>query len=95
MISKETVILALKQCEDPELAIDVYTLGLIYDIICGEETVEVKMTLTSPMCPYGPWLLNEIEGKVKEVTQAKTVKIDLVFEPLWQPTEEVKLLLGI
>ncbi|MBI5391995.1 metal-sulfur cluster assembly factor [Candidatus Woesearchaeota archaeon] len=95
MISKEQVIQALKQCEDPELQIDVYTLGLIYDIRCSEEKVDIKMTLTSPMCPYGPWLLNEVETNVKEITNAKEVKIDLVFEPLWQPSEEIKLLLGI
>ena len=95
MIDREKVIDALKQCNDPELEMNVWFLGLIYDIYVDGEKVKIKMTFTTPFCPYGPALLDMIKGKVKELAGASEVEIELVFEPKWEPSEDVKLALGI
>ncbi len=94
MITKEKTIVALKQCMDPELGIDVWTLGLIYGVDIKEQVVAIRMTFTSPMCPYGPMLVQDITNRVKGAG-AKDVKIDVVFEPVWKPSEEVKEMLGM
>ena len=95
MINKEKIIEVLKNCYDPELRIDVYTLGLIYKLEIIGSKVNIQMTLTSPMCPYGPMILDDVKTKVGTVENVKDINIDLVFEPVWQPTEEVKLMLGL
>jgi len=95
-MKKEDIINVLKKVNDPELMIDIWTLGLIYDIDIQDSNINIKMTFTTPMCPYGPFLVDEIKKKIKvEIKAAKEIKIDVVFEPLWQPSEEVKNLLGI
>ena len=94
MITKEQVIDALKQCNDPELEMNVWFLGLIYDVDTDGENVKIKMTFTTPFCPYGPSLLDTIKTKVKEVGAAD-VQIEVVFEPKWEPSEDVKLALGL
>ncbi len=95
MPNKEELIELLKTCFDPELQIDVWTLGLIYDLRLEAATVNVKMTLTTPFCPYGPQLLEEVEGKLMQAEGVKKVNIDLVFDPAWQPSEELRAMLGI
>ncbi len=95
MISREAVVEALKKAQDPELNIDVWTLGLIYDIKLEEAKVGLRMTFTSPMCPYGPWLLEDVKSKVKQVPGVSDVAIEVVFDPPWQPSEEIKLMLGV
>ncbi len=95
MITREAVIETLKQCYDPELNIDVWTLGLIYDIKIEEEKVDIRMTFTSPFCPYGPWLLNTIKEKLTEATKLKTINLEVVFEPVWRPSDDIKLILGM
>jgi metal-sulfur cluster biosynthetic enzyme len=94
MITKEKTIAALKQCMDPELGVDVWTLGLIYDVDIKGTIVAIKMTFTSPMCPYGPLLVQDITNKVKKAGSTE-VKIEVVFEPMWKPSEEVKQMLGM
>lgn len=94
MITKDQIIEALKQCNDPELEMSVWFLGLIYDIEIGDGIVKIKMTFTTPFCPYGPHLLDMIKAKVKEAG-AKDVQIEVVFEPKWEPNEDVKMALGI
>ncbi len=95
MITNKKIIEALKKCIDPEIGIDIYTLGLIYDIKLIKNKVKVKMTLTSPMCPYGPMFIKEIKLRLKEIKGIKAVDVELVFDQPWQPTEEVKLKLGV
>ena len=85
----------LKKINDPEIQIDVYTLGLIYNLEIIDNSIKLKMTFTSPMCPYGPWLMNDIKTKLKGMEGVKNVDIELVFEPPWQPSSEVKMMLGI
>lgn len=94
MITKEKAVTVLKTCKDPELDLDVYTLGLIYNVEIAKDVVDIKMTFTSPMCPYGPMLLEQIKGALMRAG-AKTVNIDVVFDPPWKPSEEVKEMLGM
>ena len=94
--NNKKIIEVLKKVNDPELHIDVWTLGLIYNIDIKENIIDIKMTFTSPMCPYGPFLVDEIKNKIKESNKSiKEVKIEVVFQPLWQPSDQVKEMLGI
>ncbi len=95
MPDKEKVIDALKNCLDPELHLDVWTLGLIYNLDIDEGKVSIKLTFTTPFCPYGPMLLEDIEQKVREVEGVKDVSLEVVFDPPWQPSEELKAMLGV
>lgn len=96
---KERVIKILKSCYDPEIPVDVYELGLIYDLAVSDEgDVDIKMTLTSPACPVAGSLPPEIESKVKAVDGVKDVKLAVVWDPPWKPemmTEAAKLKLGM
>jgi len=94
-LTKKQAVDELKKIIDPELGIDIYNLELIYDVkIGGDNSVVVKMTLTSPMCPYGPAILGEVKDRLQK-KGFKNPEIDLVFEPLWTPSEKVKILLGL
>lgn len=95
MATKEEVIEVLKTIEDPEIGIDIYTLELIYELKVEDNNIYVKMTLTTPFCPYAPMLLDEIKMKLKQLKDVKDVTIDLVFEPRWQPSEELRAMMGI
>lgn len=96
MPDREQVIEALKNCYDPEIGIDVYTLGLIYDLRIDENgSVYVKMTLTTPFCPYGPELIEDLKNKVSSVESVTGVEVELTFDPPWQPSEELKAMFGI
>ena len=97
MLTKDSVINVLKQINDPEILVDVWTMGLIYDIQINEKKkhITITMTLTTPMCPYGPMLLEEIKARLKEDTGAKEVTLNLTFDPPWQPSEELRMMLGV
>jgi len=90
---------ALRTCYDPEIPVNIYELGLIYDVHADEAgVVEIKMTLTSPHCPAVQSLPAEIESKVKALSGVTDVKIDLVWEPPWDPSkmsEAARLQLGM
>lgn len=80
----QKIIDQMKTCYDPEIPVDVWELGLIYEINLSEEIdLKVVMTLTSPNCPAVETLPAEIESKLKEITELKSVKLDLTFEPTW------------
>lgn len=90
MVTKDQVIEKLKQVDDPELHIDVWTLEIIYDIDIHEDgKVHINMTFTTPFCPYGPALVNEIRMKVNEIEGVEDTNVDVVFEPPWKPSEEL------
>ncbi|MBC8490385.1 MAG: DUF59 domain-containing protein [Ignavibacteria bacterium] len=95
---KEEIIKVLKTCYDPEIPVDVYELGLIYDIkISEEKNVNITMTLTSPACPVAEALPLEVEEKVEALPLVKDVKVDVTFDPPWSPdkmSEVAKLELG-
>ncbi|MBS3133669.1 metal-sulfur cluster assembly factor [Candidatus Woesearchaeota archaeon] len=94
-IQKESAIEVLKKVNDPELNIDVWTLGLIYDININENNLNIKMTFTTPMCPYGPWLVEDIKKKLSEIKGVNSVNIEITFNPPWQPSEELRAMLGV
>jgi FeS assembly SUF system protein len=81
----QLVIDTIKTCYDPEIPVDIWELGLIYEINIDEENnLNVKMTLTSPSCPVAETLPPEVEQKLREVTGIKSAKIELTFEPPWE-----------
>ena len=95
---RSDVIAALKTCYDPEIPVDIYELGLIYEVeVDVNGTVSVKMTLTSPACPVAGTLPGEVEEKVRSVEGVKDAKIELVWDPPWDKemmSEEAQLALG-
>ena len=96
MPTKEDVMNILKGVNDPEIGIDIVTLELIYSINASENgKVDIKMTFTTPMCPYGPMLVEEIKAKVSEINGVKEVNVDVVFDPPWQPSEQLRATLGV
>ncbi|MBP9838364.1 MAG: DUF59 domain-containing protein [Proteobacteria bacterium] len=95
MINRDEVIEAIKRVIDPELYIDIWTLGLIYDVQVDDGAVNIRMTFTSVACPAGPQLVGEIKEKVSEVSGVETVNVEVVFIPQWEPSEDLKAMLGI
>ena len=93
------IINVLKAIFDPEIPVDVYDLGLIYEIkIDNDFNTEIIMTLTSPNCPVAESMPKEVEDKVGEVHGVKTSKVNIVFDPPWDKemmSEEAKLDLGM
>ncbi|MAU36045.1 MAG: FeS assembly SUF system protein [Flavobacteriales bacterium] len=95
----EQVIDVICQIYDPEIPVNIYALGLIYDVQVSENfDVKIIMTLTSPNCPVAETLPVEIEEKVKTIPAVKNVNVEIVFEPPWSKdmmSEEAKLELGM
>jgi len=95
----EEIIKELKTVYDPEIPVDIYELGLVYDVqISDDADVLVLMTLTSPNCPVAESLPMEVEEKVKGVEGVKYAKIELTFEPTWTKdmmSEEARFELGM
>ena len=95
MVTREQLIEnVLKKYEDPELMIDVWTLGLIYELTVESDAVKVTLTFTSPMCPYGPTMVDELKSLILK-EGATSVDIEITFEPPWQPSEELKDMLSM
>ena len=96
---KEKVIKEIKKIYDPEIPVNIYELGLIYDVkISDDYDVMIEMTLTSPNCPAAESLPLEVEEKVKAIDVIKNAKVNIVFEPPWTKemmSEEAKLELGM
>ena len=96
---KDKVIAEIKKIYDPEIPVNIYELGLIYDIIIdNNNNVKIDMTLTSPNCPVAESLPNEVKNSVKEIKEVKDVDLKLVWEPPWDKTmmsESAKLELNI
>ena len=98
MIEKEQVVEGLKKVYDPEIQYDIWSLGLIYDIEIEDKKVKILMTLTSPMCPYGPALMDDVRRQISAIDGVGEVQLELTFSPAWSPekmTEEAKIALGI
>ncbi len=99
MILKEKVIEEIKKIYDPEIPVNIYELGLIYDIdIDQNNNVKIKMTLTSPNCPVAESLPNEVKNSIKEIKEVKNVDLDLVWDPPWNKSmmsEAAKLELNL
>lgn len=93
------VIKALKQVYDPEIPVNIYDLGLIYELVINKEhDVAIKMTFTAPNCPMADEVMAEVKTSVEEVPGIKSCNIELVFEPVWDKSmlsEEARLDLGL
>ncbi len=96
---QKNVIRAIKQVYDPEISVNVYDLGLIYELKIGEKgDVFIKMTMTSPTCPLADDLVNDVNNAVSDVPGVTGVQIELTFEPEWDQSrlsDEAKLELGL
>ena len=95
----EKIVRVLKTIYDPEIPVDIYELGLIYDVFVNEDhDVKILMTLTSPNCPVAESLPQEIQEKVKSLDAVNDVEMELTFDPPWSQdlmSEEAKLELGM
>ena len=99
LASREAVVEALKTVYDPEIPVDIYELGLIYEVqVDDARKVSIRMTLTSPMCPVAETLPPEVEAKARSVAGVSDVALDLVWDPPWNPgmmSEAARLELGM
>ena len=95
---KEKVIAEIKKIYDPEIPVNIYELGLIYDISINDKDVKVKMTLTTPICPVAESLPKEVKDSINEIKEVNKVDLDLVWEPPWDKSmmsEAAKLELNL
>jgi metal-sulfur cluster biosynthetic enzyme len=95
MVSREEVIEVMKTVEDPELFLDIWFLGLIYSIDINDSVVAIDMTFTTPLCPAGLQLVEEVRSKTLALDDVTDVQVKVVFSPPWQPSDEVKGMLGM
>lgn len=95
----EKIVKVLKTVYDPEIPVDIYELGLIYDVFVNEDyDVKILMTLTTPNCPVAETLPMEVEEKIKSINEVKTAEVEITFDPPWSQdlmSEEAKLELGM
>jgi len=95
----EKIVKVLKTIYDPEIPVDIYELGLIYDVFVNEDfDVKILMTLTSPNCPVAETLPLEVEEKIKSINEVKSSEVEITFDPPWSQdlmSEEAKLELGM
>jgi len=99
-LTEEYVREYLRPIEDPDLGLSLVDMGLIYNIkISGDKIINIKMTLSSPGCPIGDQIMSSVENYAKAIDGVKDVKVEIVWEPPWDPetmaTDEVKDVLGI
>ena len=99
-MDKEAILDWLRPVEDPELFISIVDLGLIYEVNLNEEgLLHIQMTLTSPGCPAGEYIISSIRDRALEHKDVKEAKVELVWEPKWNPetmaSEEAKDQMGI
>lgn len=95
---EDKIVTELKTVYDPEIPVNIYDLGLIYNLKDEDGIVDVEMTLTAPGCPVADQIVAEVKQKVELVDEIKEAKVNLVFDPPWNMdmmTEEAKLELGM
>lgn len=94
----EKIVEVIKTIYDPEIPVDIYELGLIYDVFVNEDMdVKVLMTLTSPNCPVAETLPMEVEEKIRSIEEVRNAEVEITFDPTWTQdmmSEEAKLELG-
>jgi FeS assembly SUF system protein len=94
----DKIVAKLKTIFDPEIPVDIYELGLIYDVLVSENNdVKILMTLTSPNCPVAETLPVEVEETVKTLEEVRSAEVEITFDPMWTQdmmSEEAKLELG-
>ncbi len=95
MLTRERIIEELETIMDPEINLDIWTLGLIYDISLEENNhVHIRMTYTTPLCPFGPAIKNEVEDALRSIG-ARSVEIEITFDPPWKPPQNLRAMLGL
>ncbi len=95
--TKEQILEALRQVYDPEIPVDIVNLGLVYDVAIEDGIVRLKMTTTSPGCPVGDYLAQEVERAVETLSGVDAVGVEFVWDPPWTPermSAEAKQKLG-
>ena len=98
VLSADTVRQALRQVKDPELDMNIVDLGLVYDVEVDGGLVRINMTLTSPGCPAGPMITNDIYKVVRALEGVQDVDIDIVWEPYWTPERidpKIRAMMGL
>jgi metal-sulfur cluster biosynthetic enzyme len=96
-LSEETVRTTLRQVKDPELDLNIIDLGLVYGVEITDGDIRIDMTLTSPGCPAGPMITNDVYRVVRALEGVKDVTIEIVWEPYWTPERiepKVRALMG-
>ena len=95
----EKIVLVIETIFDPEIPVDIYELGLIYDVFVNEDLeVKILMTLTTPNCPVAETLPVEVEEKVMSINEVKSASVEITFDPPWSKdlmSDEAKLELGM
>jgi FeS assembly SUF system protein len=95
---EDKVVNAIKECYDPEIPVNIWELGLIYEVNVGDDpVVNIKMTLTAPGCPAARSLPIEVHERVAQIPEISDVKVEVVWDPPWTPemmSQEAKLELG-
>lgn len=97
VVSEDVIIEALKEVYDPEIHYNIYDLGLVYDVSVEDGKVHILMTLTTPACPIGPMIIEQIRENLMLIPGVNDVDIEFTFEPMWSPdmmSEEAKADLG-
>lgn len=97
LVSRDLVIKVLKTVYDPEIPVDIYELGLVYDIIIDERQVKIEMTLTAPNCPEAQSIPINVKETVERLNGVDNAEVEIVWEPRWNPdmmSEEAKLTIG-
>ena len=95
MITKDDVMAVCQTIQDPEVHLDIYTLGLIYSIdITDENEINIIMTYTTPLCPFGGKMQEELKTALS-ILNPKAINIELTFTPLWKVSDELREALGI
>ena len=84
-MNKEEVIEVLKQCYDPEIPIDLWNLGLIYEINIKDQSINITMSLTTPGCTMGQYMADDIKMKLSGVEEIGNVSVEVTFDPPWKP----------
>lgn len=98
MVTRDEIVTVLKDCYDPEIPINIWDLGLVYDINVQDGSVGIKMTLTAPGCMMGGMIAEEVKSKIKAMQGVKDAKVELVWDPPWSPDKmspEAKAQMGI
>ena len=98
MVTEEVVTEALKEVYDPELHYNIVDLGLVYDVEVSDGSVHIIMTLTTPACPIGPMMIEQVQENVGLLPGVKDVDVEITFDPPWGPdliSEEARADLGL
>ena len=83
--NKDQIVEILKQCYDPEIPVDLWNLGLIYDIKINEKIVDITMSLTTPGCGMGQYMAEDIKNKVTSLDGVNETNVQVTFDPPWSP----------